>query len=470
MSLVLAFNAVLIVAACLLPNEVLALHSYVLYGAQLLTLVPYLLRRGGLGAHVFLPTTFALAYFLVSETLGSIMVPRFYGFQKEYAEAALGITRYNLIAPYLLVANLLLFVLSLVASERVRAGAQAVSATFVGVKGRIFSGWGPLLDVVMPCLFLAASFTPDVVAFSLQMAVVVVHAWELLSRPRWYRLVFYLAYLVGMVATSFQSKRQIVIVLFLFAFLEAARSAYRLRWNAWALAQYLGLGGLFLGLVLVASVLRGYGGFDNGTVIAAVRAVPQYVGSDFFIDGLTDNLELTSSYGGAITSIDLTRRGVIPYQDGGTIWKVLFLPIPRDAISWKPESALQVYTRLFDSDMAAIGGSLPVFLQCDMFMNFDVFGLLPFVLIWLCVNGLFLSFLRRPGRDLRTYSLLYLSIIVLVLARGSGLELYLVTYLLGLPILAVAATVASLRRALGAPQATPVGATGAFPIDALRPE
>lgn len=448
MTLILAINAVLVVAGFLLPNDLLALHSYVLYGAQLVTLIPYLLRRGGLGAHVFLPTTFALSYFLVSETLGSIVVPRFYGFEKEFAEAAVGITRYNLIVPYLLVANLLLFVLSMLASGHVRSRVQAMSASFAGVKERIFSGWGPILDVSLLGFFMVVSVVGGIAAFSLQLAVVVVHAWELLYRPRWYRFVFYLAYLFGMLATSFQSKRQIVIVLFLFAFLEAAKSAYRLRWNVWALAQYLGFGGLFLGLVLVASVLRGYGGFDNGTVIAAVRAVPQYVGSDFFIDGLTDNLELTSSYGGAVTSIDLTRRGVIPYQDGATLWKVLFLPIPRDAVTWKPESALQMYTRIFDSDMASVGGSLPVFLQSDMFMNFDVFGLLPFVLIWLGVNWMFLAFLRRPGRDLRSYSLLFFSIIVLILARGSGLELYLLTYLLGLPILVVAATTVSLVRSL----------------------
>lgn len=467
MILILAFNACLVLAACLLPDGFLALHSYLFYGAQLLTLVPYVLRRGGLGAHAFLPTTFSLAYFLVSETLGSILVPRFYGFQKEYAEVALNITHYNLIVPYLLLANLLLFVLSVLAGPLVTRRVHTVAAEFASVRPRLLQGWGLVVDLCLPPLFLVVSVFGGIAAFSLQLAVVVVHAWELLRRPRWYRLAFYLAYLLGMLATSFQSKRQIVIVLFLFAFLEAAKTGYRLRWNPWALAQYFGFGGLFLGLVLVASVLRGYGGFENGSVFAAVRAVPQYVGSDFFIDGLTDNLELNYSYGAGITAIDLTRRGVIEHQYGASIWKVLFLPVPRDAFTWKPESALQVYTKRFDSDMWAIGGSLPVFLQSDMFMNFDVLGLLPFVLIWLGVNGLFLAFLRAPGRDLRSYSVLFLSIIVLVLARGSGLELYLLTYLLGLPILVLAATISSLVGALGAPR---VAAAATLPFASPRPE
>lgn len=459
---ILAFNICLVISACLLPDGFLALHSYLLYGAQLVTLIPYVLRRGGLGAHAFLPTTFALAYFLVSETLGSILVPRFYGFQKEYAEVALRITHYNLIVPYLLLANIVLFVLSLLAGRLVTERVQAVAASFAATPKRRFRGWGLIVDACLPVLFLVVSVLGGIAAFSLQLAVVVVHAWELLYRPRWYRLAFYLAYLLGMLATSFQSKRQIVIVLFLFAFLEAAKTAYRLRWNAWALAQYIGFGGLFLGLVLVASVLRGYGGFDNGTVFAAVRAVPQYVGSDFFIDGLTDNLELNYSYGAGITAIDLTRRGVIEHQWGASIWKVLFLPVPRDAFTWKPESALQIYTKRFDSDMWAIGGSLPVFLQSDMFMNFDVLGLLPFAMIWLGVNGLLLGFLKRPGRTLRAYTTLFLSICVLVLARGSGLELYLLTYLLGLPILMLVAFTVSAWRALGGGRVAPaLGPAGA---------
>ena len=118
MSLILAFNALLVAAAIALPNDTLKWNGYLLFGLQLLTLVPYVLRRGRFVAGVFVPSVFTLLYALANLTLGGYLVPRHYGWNKEYGDVALGIQTYHVIVPYLLACNIALF---LVACRTVRA-------------------------------------------------------------------------------------------------------------------------------------------------------------------------------------------------------------------------------------------------------------------------------------------------------------------------------------------------------------
>lgn len=445
---VLVLNLLAAALAIVLPNEWLKLHAYWLYGFQAVTFLPYLLRRANAARHLFVPSLFTLVYFLVNQVLGAYLVPRYFGWNKNYGAVSLAITSYNAIIPYLLLANLALFLLTCGALGRLaglRRPAHAAPPPATGPGRRLLAG---LAEVLCLLAFLAVSLSQVLGAFSLQLALMVCHLPMASRRGTAHRLAVYGFYLAAMLAFSFDSKRQIVIVLFLILFLEARRSGALLRLRLRSLVPAGVAAALFVALVLAASVLRGYGGFQITSPVQAVAAIPRYITSDVFIDGVVDNLELNYGYGSAITPMAMTLRGELPYQYGASLWKILFLPIPRSLFPDKPESALQIYTRSFDPGLWAQAGSLPVAFQADMFMNFGFLGLLPFALILGLVNRWYVGFHTARDGSLVQRAMMFLSITVLILARGSGFELYVLTFLLGLPVLVVAAILAQTPDAL----------------------
>jgi hypothetical protein len=112
-------------------------------------------------------------------------------------------------------------------------------------------------------------------------------------------------------------------------------------------------------------------------------------------------------------------------QFGATLVKPLFLVVDRDLVPWKPESALQLYTKVFAPEQWAIGGSLPVAFPSEMFMNFGFLGVLPLAGVFALLNRIFSFAHSVCYPSLRFYSAVFLSTTVLMLARGSGLEQHL---------------------------------------------
>jgi hypothetical protein len=191
----------------------------------------------------------------------------------------------------------------------------------------------------------------------------------------------------------------------------------------------------FLLLVLTASVLRGYGNFDVATPVQAVARVPEYVASENFLSGLTDNLELNYSYGAAVTSMGMMLDGRIDVQYGASLAKLFFLPIPRDILPEKPSSVMQIFTREFVPHWHEEGSSLPVMSPAELFINFHYGGVLALAIIWFILDQCFLAFQSAKPRSFASLSFLFLVITVLLFARGSGIEQYLLYYMLAAPVL-----------------------------------
>ena len=172
-------------------------------------------------------------------------------------------------------------------------------------------------------------------------------------------------------------------------------------------------------------------------MLQAVALIPGYVSSDFFIDGITDNLELSYNYGAAVTAIDLTLGGRIDFQYGASIVKVLFLPISRDVLPWKPESVMQIFTLEYAPAWAAEDGSMPVSLVSEMFVNFHVAGILAYGLIVAMLNFFFESIDGARPRSFQANSCIFLAITILFYARGSGIEQWVLYYLVAMPIFVI---------------------------------
>ncbi len=356
MTAVVIINLVAIMAAIFAPNGALMWHSYAFYALQLLTLVPFLLGRTREAKDLFLPTSFVLVYFLVTLTFGSFLVPRNYGWNKLFTPEILDCQYYNIIVPFMMCANLILFLLS-VRSLRDLARVDTSEQRMCLRAELHHTGEGYALGkaLVYFSLFFALSALNVFSALSFQLAILIMHLTEPSLRHRHYRFAIYAVYLFGMLAFGFENKRELAVVLFLFLFLEGFYSRAQFSLSPGNLLKY-GVGGAaFFGLVLVASILRGYGDFPVKSVFDALLYVPRYVSSDFFVDAITDNLELNYHYGVVVTSMDHGIRGLIDYQYGTSLVKWLFLPIPRDALAIKPESMMQLFHGALRARLVARG-------------------------------------------------------------------------------------------------------------------
>lgn len=434
------WNLALAALGILLPNNTLMWESWQLYCLQAIVIIPYTVRRAKYASNLFMPSLFTLAFFTVNLCFGAYLVPRGVGYYKDYTSRALAITSYNRIVPYLLLCNLLLCLVTVrtlrqLESRKINDSDEARPPSDAGI----------IPQVLLMCGFVVCSYFDFPGAFSVQLALLVVH-FGILSRGRAsYRYLVYPLYLVLEVALNFDNKREIVIVLFLLLFFEAYYRRVRLSMSLGNVIRYVAAAGAFMSFVLTASILRGYGGFEPGSLVQAVRVIPDYIGAPVFQDAIVDNLELNYDYGSSVTAIDFTVHGKLPHLLGLSFWKVLFLPIPRDLVSWKPQSVLQLYTQAYDPTFWSENLSLPVVFSSEMYVNFSFFGLLPFALVWVALNKIFVGFHSANPQSFWYNTSVFLCVTTLIFARGSGMELYVLTYLLAVPVFVAIALIRPWR-------------------------
>ena len=434
------WNLALVALGVLLPNKMLMWESWQLYWLQAVVLIPYSLRRAKYASNLFMPSLFTLAFFTVNLCFGAYLVPRGVGYYKDYTARALAITSYNTIVPYLLLCNLILCLVT-VRTLRLLERLKQIETYRV----RPSTGAGIIPQVLLLGGFVVCSYYDFPGAFSVQLALLVVHFGILSRGHARYRYLVYPLYLLIEVALNYDNKREIVIVLFLLLFLEAYYRRVRLTMSPGNVFRYVAAAAAFMAFVLTASILRGYGGFEPSSLVQAVRVIPDYIGAPVFQDAIVDNLELNYNYGSSVTAIDFTVHGKLPHLLGLSFWKVLFLPIPRDLVPWKPQSVLQLYTQAYDPTFWSENLSLPVVFSSEMYVNFAFFGLLPFALVWVGLNRIFIGFHSAVPQSFWYNTTVFLCVTTLIFARGSGMELYVLTYLLAVPVFVAIALVRPWR-------------------------
>lgn len=453
----LLLQVALVAVGVILPNDMLAMNGWCLFAIQGLSLISYLLPRIRYVKNLFLPSFFVLVYASVNLSIGGFLVPRGYGWDKQFAETARNITTYNTIVPYMLLTNVMLLWATLGSLRRMDRGfatsyfrhpvGEGSGAATQSLSERVAAA---IKDGVYLALFAAVSLSNVYSAFSLQLALMVLHLSSPAVRQHPRRFVLYALYLMSLLAFSYENKREIAVALFLLVFLETYHRRQRLNLSLRAISLGIAAGVSFLMLILAASLLRGYGDVPVASIIEAVKLIPAYMSSDFFIDGVTDNLELNYSYGAAVTAIDLVLSGRLDLQFGASIAKVFFLPVSRDVVPWKPESVIQLFTREYAPAWWAEEGSIPVALRSEMFINFHFAGVLAYALMFAALNRIFEAIDRLPIRSVRASSCIFLSISVLFFARGSGIEQWILYWLIALPVFLAHAALREASVAAGA--------------------
>jgi hypothetical protein len=423
-----------VVATGLLSNHRLLMYSHVLYACQLITLVPCVLARTRWLSDSFLPSTFALVYFLVNLTLGAYLVPRGYGWNKEFSVSVARVDHYPLIVAYLMTCNTVLAWLSLrtlSALQRMprdRLGAAANAA----FQQRHFV----LRSVVFLCLFTMASASGAYTAFSLQLGLMIMHLADPALHRHRLRWPVYAIYLATMIVFNYENKREIAMAFFLILFLEAHFRNTKLSLSFQNGLLYIVVFSMFLSIVILSSLLRGYGNYSLLSIADVSNVFLSYIGSEIFYDVITDNLELNYNYGVTITSMDLVMKEVFNFQYGASIIKPIFLPFSRDFLTWKPESVMQIFTQAYAPDWWAEGGSMPVSLGAEMFINFHIAGFLALGIVIAILNIIFVVF---PPLSITWtgFTSVFMTVTVLLYARGSGLEQYLLYYIISLPVFVI---------------------------------
>ena len=435
-------NILLILTVLLfIPNEFLIYNSIYFYLFQIFLLIPILISKLKYVRNIFLPSFFVLFYFIVNQCLGSYLVPRGFGFNNWFEPYLAQVKNYNYITSYLLLSNYVLFVTCLISLKRT----DRIDTNNFNYRSKKDKHLFVKL-IFGTLLFFGLSTLEFYSKFSLQLIVLVIIVNYLVYNRFSLRILVYLFILSLMVIYNFENKREVIVVLFAIILIETLYSRILLKFNTKRLIAYFLVVATFILLIISSSILRGYGGFETNSFREAVILVPEYVKSEVFVDGITDNLELNYNYGTGTSAMNLIIEGELNYQFGLTLLKVFFLPIPRSIVKFKPESTMQMYTKKFNPSFWNEGGSLPVILPVDMFINFHLLGVFFIYFLMRIFDNIFIKVLLFGPKYKYYFSALFFIVTILLFARGSGLELYILNYLFCLPIVLIFSVTKKLRR------------------------
>ena len=250
------------------------------------------------------------------------------------------------------------------------------------------------------------------------------------------RIFLYLLLIIPFLIFNYESKREIIFVLFLFLSLEIFKFKPHVKFNFKTFTVISLSSIIFISLILVASILRGYGVYKIDNPIDAVKNLPNYINSDIITKGLAINFELSTTYGNSSNAIDYINKGEVNYLYGSTFLKFLFLPIPRKYFPSKPESMVNIYTKKFAPEYHYTGSTRPIIIYSEFFWNFGIFGFLLIAIMFNILNRFYYKMLVTLNKNIINPKIifnLFLYITLVQFIRGAGFELWLVYAIIQFP-------------------------------------
>lgn len=257
------------------------------------------------------------------------------------------------------------------------------------------------------------------------------------NRKYRFRFFVYTLIVLSFLLTNFGSKREIIYVLLLIVYIENYWNPVSFSLNLKSVTYTIVLLLSFIILILISSVKRGYGNYDTKGLVETVNATFYYVNSDIFLDALGENFEINYVYGNAINAADIYFNGTQETLYGLTYAKALFIFIPRSAFGYKPPSMLQLYTpRVTNAQFE----SNPVLYYAELLWNFGLLFFLGLVLITVLLEYIYKKMLLGFSHNkinIMIISCLFLYSTIIQFIRGSGLDLYLLYYLVSIPFIVI---------------------------------
>ena len=249
--------------------------------------------------------------------------------------------------------------------------------------------------------------------------------------PTFLRFFGYLGIILFLATISIHEKREAFFLLFPIMFFESIRHSLRLNFKTT----------LFLSILMTYSFntnisyvycKRLWRFREFTSIFSTISLIPSYLNSDIFIGGLLLNIEVGYFYFHGINAIELVLNDLNLMSLGSTIIKPLFLFIPRFIFPNKPEQIITLYAQEFDPAFRAMGGSYPISIFSEFFWNFHLVGIFMTIFLIIFCYYVYANLINAVKifhvPKILFFMVCYLNIIML--ARGSGLDLYILFVLL----------------------------------------
>jgi len=381
------------------------------------------------------PSFLILTYISLSLFLGQYVVIRQIDFHTTYYDLFVHYSSVKLITIYFLLSGLVVFLSIPVKQENLelikfQSNKKGLS------QGKILL----LLGVIFLLSF--ASFSLRVIGggdnfiypVKLGLAIIIVfHTYLLKNRFKYFVYIVLIALFVSL---HYESKREIIFLFFLIAFFEILKRSKQLKFRLKEIFIGVFITSCLVYLIVVSSIMRGYGGFNVSSPLDASYHVVEYLQSDYVGKALAINFEISTVYGNSSNAVDYIVKDEVDYLYGSTFLKFLFLPIPRSLFPEKPQSMVNIYTKQFAPDLHAIGSTRPIIIYSEVLWNFSIFGLMFLYFMINFFNRVYLKMIYQIGkRDLKVMTVFYIFMYITIIQfiRGAGFELWLLYALVQLP-------------------------------------
>lgn len=408
----------LCISSLLIDNNTLILDSYILYLIQFIFNFLFLLSKTKYLNDFLMPSYIFIIYIGISQILGGFLAPRGFGWEKGFYNSLSVVSNMNVIVFFNLLVNFILTILTL----------NFITKKEYNINFEIrVSNKKPFFLILLIFIFFIITILQKYWLFPLQLALVIVILYELSGFNRFVKLLSISFLLIMMLMMNFESKREIIMAFIAVIFYIFYRNKTKFNISSIFLIPVIFFG--FIIFVLTASIMRGYGDLDDRTFINSFIYLPVYLSSENFLDSVVDNFELNYSYSVPIIAMEYVLQGKIEFQYGMSLLKILFLVFPRSIFDMKPESMMLMFTRVYDYDFYSRGGSLPIILSSELFMNFYIFAIPVFFLIMWYMNKVYIK-IFFTGSLMTFFICIHVIITFFMFMRGSGFDLFIFNILM----------------------------------------
>lgn len=388
------------------------------------------------------PSFLTFSYLCLSYYFGHFVVANSIGFKEKFHNQFLLFESVGFITFFLLFNNLIVY--NLIFLKYFRSNKNAFARN---TPDHVLNGKSILISIVSILLIFGFSYLTINIPFFgsgfnfnyIFILIIIIYFFNYLSEFRSkLKYIIYLIIVAFVLLNSFDSKREILYVIVLILFLESFKNNIKFHINYRTIVLFIFICLAFFILIIWASLLRGYGGFEYNSPFHALWFIDDYIFSNYFVDAFVANLEINYSYGNTSNAINYVYTGAVDLLYGETFLKIFWLPIPRTIDPFKPLSMIEIYTSFFDPVFRSRGGSYPVGIYAEIFWNFGYFFPLVLFGIFYSFNFIYyklLYLLKFKRFGFVYFSLLFLYITMFQFIRGSGIELWLLYYIISLPLL-----------------------------------
>ncbi|ANW24198.1 hypothetical protein [Vibrio coralliilyticus] len=247
------------------------------------------------------------------------------------------------------------------------------------------------------------------------------------------RVLIYALIVVFFAMFSIDEKREAIYLLFPIIWLESILRAHVINFR---IVRYLILiFCLVFVLIIMMSIARGYGGYGEfDSLVNTIPYILKYIHSDIFVSAVLNNVEASYTFFHTLNSFELINDNFSRLAGGLTIIKPLFIIFPRDAFPLKPDSILELYTRINDPSGRELGVSWLISIFGELYWNFHILSFGVLYVVFYIFGRYFISTVAKVSSSKSISNFIfpmYVYICFLTLVRGSGFDQFFVYIIIG---------------------------------------